>query len=36
MAAEATRLAAGLGWPTVARCYQDLAEHLITERAALV
>lgn len=36
MAAEATRLAAGLGWPTVARCYRDLADRLTTERAALV
>lgn len=36
MAAEATRLAAGLGWPTIASCYRDLANRLITERAALV
>jgi glycosyltransferase involved in cell wall biosynthesis len=36
MAAEAARLAPGLGWPVVARAYLDLAELVLAERKVLV
>lgn len=36
MAAEAERLAPALGWPVVARDYIDLADRLVSSRAALV
>jgi glycosyltransferase involved in cell wall biosynthesis len=36
MAAEASRLAPSMGWPVVARAFQDLAEHVLAERPALV
>jgi glycosyltransferase involved in cell wall biosynthesis len=36
MAAEAARLAPSLGWPVVARAYNGLATHLLTERPVLV
>ena len=36
MAAEAARLAPGLGWPVVGSAYLDLADELLLERGALV
>jgi hypothetical protein len=36
MAAEASRLAPGLGWPVVAGKYLKLADRLLVERLALV
>jgi glycosyltransferase involved in cell wall biosynthesis len=36
MAAEAARLAPGLGWPVVARAYQRVADDLLVDRPALV
>jgi glycosyltransferase involved in cell wall biosynthesis len=36
MAAEAARLAPGLGWPVVAAAYLDLADRLMIEQPALV
>jgi glycosyltransferase involved in cell wall biosynthesis len=36
MAAEAERLAPGLGWPVVARAYQDVADGILADRPALV
>jgi hypothetical protein len=36
MAAEAARLAPGLGWPVVAEAYLHAAGELLAERSALV
>jgi polysaccharide biosynthesis protein PslF len=36
MAAEARRLAPEMAWPVVAKAYLGLAQHLLTERSALV
>ncbi|MCU1380842.1 MAG: glycosyltransferase [Acidimicrobiales bacterium] len=36
MATEAARLAPSMGWPVVARAFQDLAERVLAERPALV